>query len=83
MKVTLVLAVFCIASAVAEPKPAINQVTSQTTVSTKPGRFLSLPVPDKCVKRKYKKKFIQNPYFAKKKKLSNIHILNIRLTKSE
>lgn len=52
MKVTLVLAAFCVAATYAEP--AISQArTSTTTTSTKPGRFLSLPVPAKCASRKY------------------------------
>lgn len=51
MKVTLVLAAFCVAATYAEP--AISQARTTTTTSTKPGRFLSLPVPAKCASRKY------------------------------
>ncbi|XP_037927323.1 uncharacterized protein LOC119661891 [Teleopsis dalmanni] len=49
MKATLVIAALCIAAAYAEP--AISQARTTTTTSTKPGRFLSLPVPAKCANR--------------------------------
>lgn len=54
MKITLVIAAVCIAVAYADP--AISQARSSTAASTKPGRFLSLPVPAKCARRKYKVK---------------------------
>uniref|UniRef100_A0A1A9VA01 Secreted protein n=1 Tax=Glossina austeni TaxID=7395 RepID=A0A1A9VA01_GLOAU len=47
MRFTLALAAICLAVSYAEP--AISQArTTATTTSTKPGRFLSLPVPAKC-----------------------------------
>uniref|UniRef100_A0A1A9WAL2 Uncharacterized protein n=1 Tax=Glossina brevipalpis TaxID=37001 RepID=A0A1A9WAL2_9MUSC len=47
MRFALALAAICLAVSYAEP--AISQArTAATTTSTKPGRFLSLPVPAKC-----------------------------------
>nr|CAD7264949.1 unnamed protein product [Timema shepardi] len=42
------LAVFLAVAALASPSPAINEIRQP---SNKPGRFLSLPVPNKCAQR--------------------------------
>nr|CAD7593637.1 unnamed protein product [Timema genevievae] len=44
------LAVFLAVVALASPSPAINEIRQP---SNKPGRFLSLPVPNKCAQREY------------------------------
>nr|CAD7576192.1 unnamed protein product [Timema californicum] len=44
------LAVFLAVAALASPSPAINEIRQP---SNKPGRFLSLPVPNKCAQREY------------------------------
>lgn len=49
MKVTLALATFCLVAACADAQKG----RTTTTTATKPGRFLSLPVPAKCASRKY------------------------------
>ncbi|EDX03743.1 GD22691 [Drosophila simulans] len=47
MKVTLAIATFCVVMACS------HAARTTTTTATKPGRFLSLPVPAKCASRKY------------------------------
>lgn len=59
MKLLLVIATCFVATCLAEPKPAINEIKPQTS---KPGRFLSLPIPEKCASRKFY-------YFLNNKKL--------------
>lgn len=48
MKLALVVAAVCIASCFAESETLIREKRQQT----KPGRFLSLPIPSKCSSRK-------------------------------
>lgn len=57
MKVTLALATFCLVAACADAQKG----RTTTTTATKPGRFLSLPVPAKCASRKYSKKKTLSP----------------------
>lgn len=54
MKVTLAIATFCVVMACS------HAARTTTTTATKPGRFLSLPVPAKCASRKYT--YHQTPY---------------------
>lgn len=48
MKLALVVVAVCIASCFAESETEIREKRQ----TTKPGRFLSLPVPSKCSSRK-------------------------------
>lgn len=52
MKLLLLVVASLVAVCLAEPKPAINEVKSNQPLQ-KPGRFLSLPVPEKCASREY------------------------------
>lgn len=47
MKLILLVTASLIAVCLAEPKPAINEVNNNKAAAVK-GRFLSLPVPEKC-----------------------------------
>lgn len=49
MKIALFLAACCIAACLAEPKPAISEIKAH---ENKAGRFLTLPIPEKCASRK-------------------------------
>lgn len=47
MKLILLVTACLIAVCLAEPKPAINEVNNNKAAAVK-GRFLSLPIPEKC-----------------------------------
>lgn len=50
MRIALILAACCIAACLAEPKPAISEIKAH---ENKAGRFLTLPIPEKCASRKF------------------------------
>lgn len=48
MKIALVVVLFCVAAVLAETQSEVREKRQ----TTKPGRFLALPDPKKCVERK-------------------------------
>uniref|UniRef100_A0A182N8K6 C-type lectin domain-containing protein n=1 Tax=Anopheles dirus TaxID=7168 RepID=A0A182N8K6_9DIPT len=62
MKLLLLVVASMVAVCLAEPKPAINEVKSNQPLQ-KPGRFLSLPVPEKCASRPKQFNYRGHNYF--------------------
>lgn len=63
MNIILIVLASLIAVCIAEPKPAINEVKSNAAPQQKPGRFLSLPVPEKCASRPKEFNYRGHNYF--------------------